>query len=258
MDLLHTLDVPHQVLEPGNLDEALAHAEVAHAKRRPFFLLVPRGSIGKASTQTRPAERLVENQLTRARVVSALMAELTDELLVSTTGYLSRQVHHELDRAGNFYMQGSMGHAAAIGVGLATANPPRRVVVLDGDGAFLMHLGTGSTIGSSGAHNLVHVVVDNGCYESTGGQRTTSGQVDWLALGRGLGYRRVLACDSGAELVPTLRDALTADGPVLVALAVRPTPDEVHPRATSAIGPMESTDRFRAAVAADGGNQFSG
>lgn len=248
IDVLRAFDVPHHVLAPRGLDESLTRAATAHAKRRPFFLLVPRGSIGKATTPAPRATQPVATQLTRPQVVSTLMAELTDELLVSTTGYLSRQVHHQLDRPGNFYMQGSMGHAAAIGVGLATASPPRRVVVLDGDGAFLMHLGTGATIGASGARNLVHLVVDNGCYESTGAQRTASGQVDWLALGRGLGYRRVLVCDSGTGLARTLRDALTADGPVLLVLAVRPTPDEVHPRATAAIGPKESAERFRAAA----------
>ncbi|WP_052684409.1 iron-containing alcohol dehydrogenase [Lentzea aerocolonigenes] len=246
IDLLRTLDVPHQVLEPGNLDEALARAAEARARKLPFFLLIPRGSIGKAAAPA--VARPGDGQLTRAQLVSTLMAELTDELLVSTTGYLSRQAHHELDRAGNFYMQGSMGHASAIGVGLATANPQRRVVVLDGDGAFLMHLGTGSTIGASGARNLVHVVVDNGCYESTGCQATTSARMDWPALGQGLGYQRVLSCDSNADFPAVLREALAADGPVLLALTVRPTPDEVHPRASSGIGLPENAERFRAAA----------
>lgn len=246
-ELLDALEVPYEVLAPGKLSQALAFAGEARVRRLPCFLLVPRGSIGKAPAAPSNGTLPSAEQLTRSRVVSALMAELTDELLVTTTGYLSRQAHHERDRPDTFYMQGSMGHASAIGAGLAVAHPDRRTVILDGDGAFLMHLGTGSTIGACGARNLVHIVVDNGCYESTGCQATTSRSVDWPSVGRGLGYRSVLTCDALPSLPGTLRTALAAEGPVLLALTVVPTPDEVHPRATAALGPAEIAERFRAA-----------
>ncbi|NGO45622.1 phosphonopyruvate decarboxylase [Streptomyces ureilyticus] len=249
--MLESLDVPHTMLWEGKLEEALAQAAEARAQGRPFFLLVPRGAIGKVTGAYSVAES-TDGRLTRPDVVSCLMAKLTDELLVTTTGYLSRQAHHERDRPDTFYMQGSMGHASAVGVGLATARPDRRTVMLDGDGAFLMHLGTGSTLGASGARNLTHVVVDNGCYESTGCQPTTSRRLDWAALGTGLGYRTVLTCDSPRELDGSMHTALTAEGPVLLVLTVVPTPDEVHPRATASTGPVEIADRFRVAAAAGG------
>lgn len=244
--LLDAMDVPRAVLTPDGLTEALAEAAKARSLRRPFFLLVPMKTIGKAAGFE--ASAAPRDALTRPLVVSALLERLTDELLVTPTGYLSRQAYFERDRAESFYMQGSMGHASAIGLGIATANPDRRAVVLDGDGAFLMHLGTGSTVGGSGAANLVHVVVDNGCYESTGCQSTTSPWVDWAALGAGLGYRTVLTCDSPAELAGVLSAALASEGPVLCALRVVATPGEVHPRATAAIGPAEIAGRFREAA----------
>lgn len=248
--LLDALDVPYTFLVPDKLPEALSHAAHARARGRPYFLLVPRGSITKAPAGAPVAlAPVAQGRLTRARLISALMAELTDELLVTTTGYLSRQVHHERDRPDTFYMQGSMGHASAIGTGMAMAHPDRRTVVLDGDGAFLMHLGTGSTIGASDASNLVHIVVDNGCYESTGCQPTTSGCLDWSRLGRGLGYKTVLSCDFEPQLVESLRTALTAAGPVLFALTVVPTPDEVHPRASASLDLPAVAGRFRSAAA---------
>jgi phosphonopyruvate decarboxylase len=246
--LLDALDVPYSLLPPDNPREALSHAARARAQGRPYFLLVPRGSIARTAGAPAAAPG-AQGRLTRSRLVSALMAELTDELLVTTTGYLSRQVHHERDRPGTFYMQGSMGHASAIGAGLAIAHPDRRTVILDGDGAFLMHLGTGSTIAASGSRHLVHIVVDNGCYESTGCQPTTSGCLDWSRLGRGLGYRSVLTCDCESRLAGSLRAALTAEGPVLLALTVVPTPGEVYPRATASLGPADIAGRFRAATA---------
>ncbi|MFD7015300.1 phosphonopyruvate decarboxylase [Streptomyces sp. NPDC059928] len=250
--MLQSLGVPHAVLEPDGLDDALLQAARARAQGRPFFLLVPRGAIDCVAP-AQDAALAVPAGLTRPQVVEELMKELpSDALLVTTTGYLSRQAHHELDRPGTFYMQGSMGHAGAIGLGLATADTSRPVVVLDGDGAFLMHLGTGSTIAASRAGNLAHVVVDNGCYESTGCQATTSHHIDWQSLGEGLGYRNTLVCESSETLSRDLRLALKEQGPVLCVLRVVPTPDQVHPRATASTGPLEIVARFREAAATTG------
>jgi phosphonopyruvate decarboxylase len=251
--LLGALGVGHATLDTANLAAgavlaaALADAAAAAKRRSPFFLLVPMRVIG-GPPQKQPGPATTGDALTRPLAVAALMAALTDELLVTTTGYLSRQAHHEADRPETFYMQGSMGHAAAIGLGLATATPGRRTVILDGDGAFLMHLGTGSTIAASAPDSLVHIVIDNGCYESTGGQPTTSRSVDFPALGRALGYRTVLRTDRASALPATIARALRAPGAVLCTLRVLPTPDEVHPRATASLTPDTIGRRFTAEV----------
>jgi len=182
------------------------------------------------------------------------MARLGDEPLVTTTGYISREVHHERDRPENFYMQGSMGHALAIAIGVATGRPEQRVVVLDGDGALLMHLGTAALVGQGGCANLVHLVVDNGCYESTGSQPSPAGAVRWAELGRGLGYATVIECASVEGLEDAIGGALRADGPVLGVLRVCPTPTEVHPRASAAVGLDAMAERFRASLATSRGD----
>lgn len=101
-----------------------------------------------------------------------------DDLLIVSTGYLARDVFHLADRAGNFYMIGSMGSAYAIGLGLAVSSK-QRVVVISGDGAALMDLG--SLVLGTYLHpkNLFHYVVDNGKYASTGGQPTCSIAMDF-------------------------------------------------------------------------------
>jgi thiamine pyrophosphate-dependent acetolactate synthase large subunit-like protein len=89
---------------------------------------------------------------------------------VASTGYVSRAVHAVAgDGYDVFYMQGSMGLAPAIGLGIAL-HTSRDVVVINGDGALLMALGTTHTIRDHGPANLYHYVLDNGCHESVGGQ----------------------------------------------------------------------------------------
>ncbi len=105
---------------------------------------------------------------------SILTRHGTDAVYVASTGYVSRAVceiagpeHHV------FYMQGSMGLAPAIGLGIAM-NTPRPVVVINGDGSLLMALGATHTMRDRAPDTFFHYVLDNGCHESVGGQPCAS------------------------------------------------------------------------------------
>lgn len=112
--------------------------------------------------------------MTRIEAVKYILKKLKpNELLIVTTGFLSRDVCALKDRSGNFYMVGSMGYALSLGIGLAV-NTTRPVIVISGDGAALMNLGSLVLSDYLRLKNLKHYVVDNECYISTGGQRTCS------------------------------------------------------------------------------------
>lgn len=97
-----------------------------------------------------------------------------DSLYVTNTGYISRAVYNEYPDSKNIlYMQGSMGLAPCIGLGLAL-NTSKDVVVLSGDGALLMHLGITHTIRDCNLPNLFIYVLDNGCHESVGAYECSS------------------------------------------------------------------------------------
>lgn len=211
---LDSLDVPHWPLVPGGrpLSDVMADAAEALAGGDTAFVLVGKGAIEPASAGT-----LDRAGVTRDDLVRALSAELRDELVLSTTGFLSRAMFAAGDRPENFYTQGSMGHVASIALGAATQRPDRRFVVLDGDGSVLMHLGSLATIGASERANLVHVVFDNGAYESTGAQPTAS-RMDFAEMARAAGYRNTAAVSSVAELPAAIRSALDATGPSLLAV----------------------------------------
>lgn len=95
------------------------------------------------------------------------------DIVVASTGYNSREVFKYKDRTLNFYMMGSMGNALAIGLGIAI-NVKERVFVINGDGSVLMSLGTMVLAKKLRLPNLYHYILDNGCHESTGGQKTVS------------------------------------------------------------------------------------
>ena len=122
------------------------------------------------------------------------MAEVTDELVVATTGHISRELFRVADRPENFYMCGSMGMALPIALGVAL-NTDRTVICLNGDGAALMALGAMVVVHHLTPKNLIHYILDNGTYASTGGQATASASVDFAALGE----VRVIHVEPGNE-----------------------------------------------------------
>jgi phosphonopyruvate decarboxylase len=242
---LDSLDVPYRFLTVDGppLAEVLAELAPALADRRPAFVLVGKGVFDPGvADPVAPAEGI-----DRTALVTALLAGRSGEFVVSTTGYLSRELFNAGDDPANFYMQGSMGHAAAIALGVALAQPERRLLILDGDGALLMHLGAGATIGHVSQANLLHVVYDNHGYESTGGQPTAAGRVDFAAVACALGYRRTLTVAQPDELPAAVTDLLAGPGPAL--LVVRGIPSSTPSgRASEAISTEQIAARFTAAL----------
>ena len=168
-------------------------------------------------------------------------------ICVHANGYVSRAGYAARDREECFYMIGSMGLAASIGLGLALARPDRRVLVLDGDGNVLMNPGALASIGAAAPPNLHHVCFDNGAHASTGGQRTISDRVRLEEVARACGYRwsgRVETLDA-----VTAEAFLAREGPafLLVRIALGP-PGPPGPRVPHA--PEAMTARLRRALGA--------
>jgi sulfopyruvate decarboxylase subunit beta len=147
------------------------------------------------------------------------------------TGYASRIAHAIAPRPSHFYMTGSMGLAAPIAAGVALATD-RPAVAVDGDGALLMNPASLITAGLLGGVPLIHVVVDDGAYDSTGGQLTGSEQIDACGWARACGYAMADVVESLDALRLLLAAHLAAcQGPTLlhckVARLHEPVPDRV-------------------------------
>jgi phosphonopyruvate decarboxylase len=120
--------------------------------------------------------------------------------LIATTGYTSREVSVTGTGKNEFSMIGSMGCAASIGLGLALARPDRSFIIVDGDGALLMRLGSLATTGWYRPKNLLHILLDNSSYESTGGQPTVAGVVDFAGTAASCGYPKTVQAHNLEDL----------------------------------------------------------
>jgi phosphonopyruvate decarboxylase len=248
--LLSLLEVSTDTLSPDprvaveQLDTAVTHCD----DRRSSALIIEKGVFGSAETATSsmtpvspagsrtartgrvPVETLRGGERSsRGDLLAAYLSLPGDRVTVATTGYISRELYGLDDRDSHFYMAGSMGCATGIGVGLAMTG--RRVAVLDGDGALLMHLGSLATVGRYVRTPFMHVVLDNGSHESTGGQRTNASNADFAEIAAACGYRAAWHCE-GIDAVRTglLEASRVQDGPVLLHCLVRPGQDAKLPR----------------------------
>lgn len=169
----------------------------------------------------------------------------SSDLVVSSTGMISRELFTLADSERNFYMIGSMGLASSIGLGIALAQPRRRIVVADGDGAILMNMGSLATIGHFAPMNLLHIVLDNEALDSTGGQKTVSSTAQLEAIAQAAGYRFSRKVTSPEDLRKALADA-AGKGPAFILAKVEKVAIEGIGRVTHS--PTEIRARFRASV----------
>jgi len=187
----------------------------------------------------------------RHRAVAIVLDQVRcDDIVLTTTGMISRETFASHDRPGNFYMIGSMGLLSSIGLGLALVKPERRVLVLEGDGSALMALGTLPLIAVEAPRNFLHVIFDNEAYESTGGQPSITSEVDLASIADAAGYGRCTVARTEAALLQALSNALGGDGPSLVLAKVGIASDHAVPRVSHS--PVEIRDRFMAAVKGHG------
>jgi thiamine pyrophosphate-dependent acetolactate synthase large subunit-like protein len=159
--------------------------------------------------------------LERRPVVAKLLADRGDLLVVSGLGAPTYDCAAIGDHDLNFYLWGAMGSAALIGLGLATAQPGRPVLVITGDGEMLMGLGALATIGVRKPANLAIAVLDNEHYGETGNQPThTADGVDLAGIAAAAGIKQSFRVEDEASLATLLPLLRAGKGPVFAAIKI--------------------------------------
>ena len=256
--LLELMGIPWEVF-PDN-EEGLAPMlgrAAAHMKstRTPFGIIMKKGALGPYEPQTRadfrgerrfnppPAAAPATEGHEQDDVLRIIQSSVREtDVVLATTGYTGRALYALGDRPNQLYSVGAMGCVSSLGLGLAKAQPWRRVVVLDGDGAVLMRMGSLATIGYQRPSNLIHILLDNGVHDSTGGQATVSTTIDLSAVASACYYPRVVR----ASKLSDVQSVLQADGDAaltFVHVKTKPRRDRKLPRPS--VRPDEVAERLR-------------
>tara|TARA_Y100000590_G_scaffold25772_1_gene29118 strand:+ start:270 stop:1424 length:1155 start_codon:yes stop_codon:yes gene_type:complete len=221
--------------------------------KKSFVMVMKKGSVEpyelkKEKTQNNRHNQTVDDfidvatEVNRNQVLQSISEHSTSQdLIIATTGYTGRELYSIKDQPNNFYMVGSMGCAIDIGLGLALSRPEYRIIVIDGDGSLLMRLGALTTVGYESPKNLIHLVLDNGTYESTGSQETVSQFVDFKSIALASNYTRSFSTNS----ITLLERIIGAqyEGTTFIHFPISSKVKSNLPRPK--IKPHEVTERFR-------------
>ena len=234
-DLLALMEIPHTLFpqKESQIAETLAQAD-AHYRQHatPSALIMQKGAVRDDGLRERPLPKpegrgvYADNRqhppapVSRADSLQRIRRDVPLSIpLIATTGKCGRELFALGDHPGHFYQVGAMGCASSFALGVAL-NYPRHVVVLDGDGAALMKLGTLATIGAYQPERYTHILLDNGCHDSTGGQRTVAEHVDFCQIALACGYRAAYHCDSLDGLSDAWQARQSIKGPVMIHMKI--------------------------------------
>jgi sulfopyruvate decarboxylase subunit beta len=186
---------------------------------------------------------------TRADYYRVLADNLPPQALVVTSlgnaSYLWATLHEAPE---NFYFEDAMGLALPLALGLAVAQPKRPVIVVEGDGALLMHMGALVTVGAVNPANLTVLIIQNGVHAASGGQALTNAGLDLAQLARASGIALSENVANPETLAAKMRAGTKRDGVECLVLATEPDLEVVRPAV--AFDPVATKHRFQAAIGA--------
>jgi sulfopyruvate decarboxylase subunit beta len=161
--------------------------------------------------------------LTKDELLKPLASLRQQAVVVTTMGVVRPWGDYSTSELDFASADAAMGHAADLALGIALAQPQRKVICLNGDGSMLMTLGTLVTAAQAAATNFILFVVQNETYEVTGNQAVPgAGFVDFVAIARGAGIPQTYAFDQAEEYGRQLPKILSSEGPTLVVVRVEP------------------------------------
>ena len=224
--LLNVMSINYEVLskEEDKASKQIEKAVNALKSKDMFALVIEKDTFEEYKLQNVEVNDLSMSREEAIQTVAAALGE--KDCIVSTTGMISRELFeyraamgqgHERD----FLTVGSMGHASQIALGIALAQPKRRVWCFDGDGATIMHMGSMAIIANKSPKNYIHVVFNNGAHDSVGGQPTVGLKIDLPAVAKAVGYKAVHSVNNKVDLEAILNHVKAQDGPALLEVKVK-------------------------------------
>ena len=228
LDLLDSINLRYDIISADDTEwqqKITKGIDIAVSENRPYAIVVKKGTFEKYNI----VEDKVETALmTREEALEILLKQIPDDaVIVSTTGKTSREIFEIREKNNephfkDFLTVGSMGHCSSIALGIALAQPKRKVICIDGDGAFLMHMGSLATIGKSQPSNFYHILMNNYVHESVGGQKTVIDSIDVIGIVKSTNYKDINSIGTPDELLKNLGDFFNNSGPSFLEIKLKP------------------------------------
>ncbi len=192
-DILKLLNIKYTILRSykdlSKFDKQIKFAKKNHST---VACLIEQGILEKNKKINKKKEFY---KLNKELFLKTLLENIEKKIkIISSTGYTSRELmylrkKYKLNNAKDFYMVGGMGHASSVALGYSLSNN-NKTICIDGDGSFLMHLGSIKTAGTFAKKNFKYILLNNNLHDSVGGQSTHANDINFEKLSKGLGFKK--------------------------------------------------------------------
>ena len=231
-DLLKTMGIPYIIIDSKMsqdhlLNSVLDQIEICNNHKKPVCILVRKGTFQSYKKKLNESPHN-DFKLEREEAVELATNECENNaVIVCTTGMLSRELfeyraNNNLGHGRDFLCVGGMGHASQIATGIAIDQIDRPVYCFDGDGSSLMHMGSMAITGTKKLPNLIHIVFNNGCHESVGGQPTVAQKISLSKVASSLGYQFAQTVKDKKDFIFAINKAKEFQSTSFIEVLVRP------------------------------------
>lgn len=227
LDMLKAMHIETFILDQNSSLEILRKAyDAAKNHSKPVAVLIKKNTFSEYKSMEKLESKLSMSREDIIKII-AKSAATYDFSIVSTTGVSSRELFeyradNNLGHSKDFLTVGGMGHASQIALGIGMFAKSKNILCLDGDGAYLMHTGSNAEIGARSLKNFKHIVINNKCHDSVGGQPTRGGEIDMNKIALSFGYKVYPTCKTEGELKDVLDEFLKSNECSFIEIQAKP------------------------------------
>ena len=210
--ILKLLNIKYTILR-SNKDLNIFDKQIKFAKKNKSIVacLIEQGTLEKNKKVIKKKDFY---QLDKEFFLKTLLENIEKKTkLISSTGYNSREImylrdKYQLKNSKDFYMVGGMGHTSSVALGYSLSNK-NKTICIDGDGSFLMHLGSIKTAGTFANKNFKYILLNNNSHDSVGGQNTYANDINFEKLSKSLGFKKFYNIKDTKNLKTKIKSFLT-------------------------------------------------
>ena len=208
-NLLKLLNIKYTIIR-GNNDLKKFDKQIKNAKKNKSIVacLIEQGTLEKNNKKINKKDFF---KVDKEIFFKTLLETLDNKSkIISSTGYNSREIMHIRKKYQDFYMVGGMGHTSSVALGYSLSTN-KKTICIDGDGSFLMHLGSIKTAGNFANKNFKYILLNNNTHDSVGGQSTYAKNINFEKLSKSLGFKKFYSIQDNQNLKKNLKKFLSGN-----------------------------------------------
>ena len=224
--ILNLCGIKYSILD-NNSDLKEIKKLINHSRRNNQIvaILIKKNTLKASNIKRKVVKKLNDRFLTRSSFIEILAKFLNNDYrIISSTGYISRELYNKIKKnnlkINPFYMVGGMGHSSIVSLGYSLKSK-KKIICLDGDGSFLMHLGSSVTIAKYSKNNFKYILLNNKSHESVGGQSTNIEHVNLKFFAKSVGYKKYFYLSQKNKALRTIKSFLSYNGPSFLEVDIK-------------------------------------